>query len=761
MSIQNVDQPLKQVADLVHEATDVDWKAGVRATVRAILAPLASLKLTVVLLALAVLVIWIVTLEQTRYGIWTVKQKHFPALFVYIPFQYFFPPGWFPILQKVPGGFFMPSGTLILVAMIVNLLAAHLFRMRIQANGIRLALGASFVAAGLCVTWGVVFYGQNPKGFQGEPPISYQWMWSLIQVGMLGLIVFSAGAIFWMKDYRLVERLLLGVFAFLMIGLLAFLVYEGKEAFIGDSAMRILWQLIQSTIAALILLAGCVMVFKRKGGIVLLHFGICLLMANELYVTMTNVEQRMQVFEGETVSRTVDQRSTELMVLKVTEDGKHDVVMIPRDELLKDQVISRDDLPFDIECVEYHPNCELIRNRGLNLENTADSGIGTVYLSREIPVVAGVDPDEFDMAAAYVRLIDKKSNENIGIYLASQLAGLNETYDEIEVDGTTYYMTLRFRHHYKPYSITLEDVAREDYLGTEMAKSYSSEFVLNDHEKNISSKQRIWMNNPLRYGNETFYQSGHDKTDDGREYTVMQIVKNAGWMIPYVACMIVIIGLFAQFGSTLLKFLDKAQQKSLAGKNGSLNVSEKQVKSEPQSKDVVAVNAGSSRLGKRIALGLVVLITLFVGYLAMRTPNAKIVKDGMRLDLLGQLPVVYDGRVQPLDSLARNTLRKLANREVIGYPGAKSKMFGMRKDVEPAIRWLADIVFKAEGYDRVQFLRIEDLSVAGTFGAPQKPQRFEIQLGRVGTNSARVESVGCRGRKSRQEFSDAFAGSFV
>ena len=53
------------------------------------------------------------------------------------------------------------------------------------------------------------------------------------------------------------------------------------------------------------------------------------------------------------------------------------------------------------------------------------------------------------------------------------------------------------------------------------------------------------MNNPLRYAKRTFYQSGYLPNDEG---TVLQVVKNDSWMIPYLSCMIVFIGMAAQFG---------------------------------------------------------------------------------------------------------------------------------------------------------------------------------------------------------------------
>ena len=59
--------------------------------------------------------------------------------------------------------------------------------------------------------------------------------------------------------------------------------------------MRILWQLIKGGLAALVLLAGCWLVFRKRAGIVLLHAGVALVMANELVVHNLHVEGQMRI----------------------------------------------------------------------------------------------------------------------------------------------------------------------------------------------------------------------------------------------------------------------------------------------------------------------------------------------------------------------------------------------------------------------------------------------------------------------------------
>ena len=80
-----------------------------------------SLKLTVVLLSLSIVLIFWATLAQVQIGIWGVQEKFFHTLFVLgkipgtdLPFPVF------------PGGYFL--GGLLLV----NLLAAHIYRFRLE-----------------------------------------------------------------------------------------------------------------------------------------------------------------------------------------------------------------------------------------------------------------------------------------------------------------------------------------------------------------------------------------------------------------------------------------------------------------------------------------------------------------------------------------------------------------------------------------------------------------------------------------------------
>ena len=91
-----------------------------------ILRPLASLKLTVTLFALAIFLVLAGTLAQTTHDIWWVLHHYFRAPLAWIELRVFFPPAWwadYPSLQNLTWAFPFPGGFTIGGLMALNLLA--------------------------------------------------------------------------------------------------------------------------------------------------------------------------------------------------------------------------------------------------------------------------------------------------------------------------------------------------------------------------------------------------------------------------------------------------------------------------------------------------------------------------------------------------------------------------------------------------------------------------------------------------------------
>ncbi|MFQ5598959.1 MAG: cytochrome c biogenesis protein ResB, partial [Candidatus Krumholzibacteriia bacterium] len=96
---------------------------------RRVLKPLASLRLTVALLAMLMFLIFAGTWAQIDMGIWSALKTYFRTFIVWIPFQLFLPRH-----LDVPGGFPFPGGYVLGGLLMVNLLTAHAVRFKLRAR---------------------------------------------------------------------------------------------------------------------------------------------------------------------------------------------------------------------------------------------------------------------------------------------------------------------------------------------------------------------------------------------------------------------------------------------------------------------------------------------------------------------------------------------------------------------------------------------------------------------------------------------------
>jgi hypothetical protein len=115
----------------------------------------------------------------------------------------------------------------------------------------------------------------------------------------------------------------------------------------------------------------------------------------------------------------------------------------------------------------------------------------------------------------------------------------------------TYQLVLRPHRYYKPFSLKLLEFRHDVYPGTDIPKNFSSRVKLDRPDTGESREVLIYMNSPLRYAGETFYQASFDPDNHG---SVLQVVHNPSWLTPYLSCVLVGLGLVVQFASHLMGF---------------------------------------------------------------------------------------------------------------------------------------------------------------------------------------------------------------
>ena len=706
-----------------------------------VLEPVSSLKLTVVLFALSIFLILAGTFAQVDKDIWEVIGLYFRCWMAWVPFQVFFPPSFFPEKPVVvPGGIWFPGGKLLGLLLAINLVSAHLVRFRVAAKGQRIVLGAVAIALGCAVTWAIIAAGGNSKGIQGDPWIPYRTQWIGYQ-GLLGLsaLVSAFGLITlcqqplsqtsekWRRQLFL--RSVVAVTGFLLTAVLTWIVLRGEAGRPADASLRILWQLTQGAVASIALLGGCWAVFGGRAGIVLLHGGIGLMMFYELHVALTAVETQMNITEGEQVNFVHDIRTCELAIVDVTDPKEDRVVAIPRSYVTSETPIDRPELPFNVKVTQFLKNSHL-RPVTSDDKNLATQGIGRTWFPEERKPGSGTDNDsKIDMPAAYVTLVSKTDGATLGTFLVGLELSLANQSDTTQIGDKSYRIDLRPKRYYKPYRFELKDVRKEDYIGTNTPRNYASTVHIVDSTRNVDEEKTIWMNNPLRFADETFYQSNyHQEAGTGIEHTTLSVVANSGWMMPYVGCMLVGVGMLCHFLIVLVRFLTKGDtiDVSAADAERAANLAAR-MGIKPKASTVPAVPASAALSDNRwLSFGFaVVMMVCAAGYLVRTSTPPKARNLSFDFYKFGQIPVVSEGRAKPLDSAAVSALLAISGRTqlTVGEGNSQQKV--------PAVQWLMEVIADTKVSDEREIFRVENLELQETLGVRKREgmrySRNEVQ----------------------------------
>jgi len=289
----------------------------------------------------------------------------------------------------------------------------------------------------------------------------------------------------------------------------------------------------------------------RKLGIHLTHAGLIIMLAGGLFTDLFAVESHLRLGGGETRNYSEDARRVELAVIDTTDNDFDQVTAIPEAVLRHNRTLNYWSLPFRINVKNFYQNARLrmLGEAGSNARPIANQGPGAQIAVQPAPPATGMD--ERDVIAAAVEIVPKDGGQPLGTWLASDALGAPQTFS---CAGRTWMIAMRLARYYKPYSVTLQKFTHERYPGTEVPKNFSSRVTLIDPERSVNRDVLIYMNHPLRYRGETFYQAGFEKDDSA---TILQVVHNPSFIAPYIACVIVAAGLLVQFGYHLVGFSRK------------------------------------------------------------------------------------------------------------------------------------------------------------------------------------------------------------
>jgi hypothetical protein len=287
---------------------------------------------------------------------------------------------------------------------------------------------------------------------------------------------------------------------------------------------------------------------KRKIGIMLIHLGIVLLLVGQMLTDALSQESALHLRIGQTKNFSEAQRDYELAITDTTDRNAENVVAIPAGLLARQGQAPDGMLPFGLRVKTFYANSDLTGKPESSLQPVPQTaGFGNNFYWRELPRETAMD--RVDMPSAIIEITtahDAPSDYLVSAFLSQP--------QEFTVNGRSYEMALRPARYYMPFSLKLLEFHHDNYPGTDIPRNFSSRVRVQNPQTREDREVLIYMNNPLRYSGLTFYQASYDPDDGG---SVLQVVRNPGWLTPYFSCLLVGAGLIVQFLQHLIPFLKR------------------------------------------------------------------------------------------------------------------------------------------------------------------------------------------------------------
>jgi ResB-like family len=286
----------------------------------------------------------------------------------------------------------------------------------------------------------------------------------------------------------------------------------------------------------------------KKAGILLLHSGLILLLVGQLFADIfVDLESQMRLGQGQTKNYSESLYHHELAIIDTSGADSDQVISLPESQLYAGNRIALPVDSLEVMIKDYYPNAALVSPSQLPSQNYPHLPIGPMAVA--VQMEKTYKENERNQPALTVSIL--QSGNLIGTW--SLAAGFPRPLT-FQAAGKSCQVVLRPRRFYKPFAIQLLQFRHDRYAGTDIAKNFSSRIKLTDPAKHEDRESLIFMNNPLRYRGYTFFQAGFDDNDTT---TVLQVAQNPSWLVPYISCALIVLGMLLQFGMHLVSFIKR------------------------------------------------------------------------------------------------------------------------------------------------------------------------------------------------------------
>ena len=298
----------------------------------------------------------------------------------------------------------------------------------------------------------------------------------------------------------------------------------------------------------------------KKAGIHFTHIGLIVLLVGELAIGILQEDFSLRLGEGESRGYSESFRRNEIVVIDKSQPDFDEVVSIPESMIANLEPVQNGKLPFRVVPRGYYPNANIGMLNSLPegvdasalAPNPSSQGIGPRLGISPLPI--SYHDEERNLPTALVDLVGAEGS--IGTWLVSPMLVAPQSFT---YEGKEWQIAFRFEREYKPFTVELKELKHDVYPGSNIPKNFSSLVQVRANDGSEDRESLIYMNHPLRYQGYTFYQY---QMDSANGFSVLQVVRNPGRALPYIACVLMTIGLLWQFIAHLGKFANRRSSKA-------------------------------------------------------------------------------------------------------------------------------------------------------------------------------------------------------
>lgn len=262
---------------------------------------------------------------------------------------------------------------------------------------------------------------------------------------------------------------------------------------------------------------------RARAGTILTHLGVLVLLIGGILTALTQEEGYIALKEGESGAIVSDYHDR---IVRLEKDGAL-VADIPFYELVRGGTLSP--LPFTAQIEMTCRNCAAMPAA----QESSPRGLAQKMS------LASTPPEKEDEAnlSGLMFSVRGASEAADGLYLTMEDIPEVPT---IKTESGIYSIRIMRAQRTLPFTLTLKDFRRDMHPGTNVARGFSSDVIV--EEGGVTWPAHIRMNEPLRYKGYTLYQASFAIRPDG-DVSIFSVVENKGRIFPYAASVLIFAGL--------------------------------------------------------------------------------------------------------------------------------------------------------------------------------------------------------------------------